>query len=149
MILRIIGLFALYFVLNTVLKLPFDKEILCQKTMPAFLACAARYATIIFGIIGIYPNVFPMLVDLAGKGKDPIPADISVRLNPDKDSAGAFHFLTIRGWCLQTSMDIWCNEGKRPNSRICCSAFTKCAGHGTILAGESPATGIGEQVCKS
>ncbi len=60
MILRIIGSFVLYFVLNTVLKLPFDKRFLASKTMPAFLTRAARYAIIIFGIIGIYQNVFPL-----------------------------------------------------------------------------------------
>ena len=60
MILRMVGAFALYFALNTLLKLPFSKEFLSGGTLPAFLVRTARYAIILFVIIGIYPKVFPL-----------------------------------------------------------------------------------------
>ena len=60
MILRLIGAFALYFVLNPLLKLPFSGEFLASGTLGAFLIRTARYAVIIFTIIGIYPKVFPL-----------------------------------------------------------------------------------------
>ena len=60
MILRVAGAFALYFVLNTVMKMPFSTEFLASGTMGAFLVRAARYAILIFVIIGIYPMVFPL-----------------------------------------------------------------------------------------
>ena len=60
MILRVTGAFALYFVLNALLKLPFSKEFLASETMPAFMIRTGRYAVIIFAIIGVYPKVFPM-----------------------------------------------------------------------------------------
>ena len=68
MILRVIGAFALYYVLNTLLKLPFSKEFLTGGTLPAFLVRTARYAVIIFAILGVYPKVFPLLEKI-GKGK--------------------------------------------------------------------------------
>ncbi len=64
MILRPVGAFALYFILNTLLKLPFSKEFLAGGTMGAFLVRAARYAVIIFVIIGVYPKVFPLFEKL-------------------------------------------------------------------------------------
>ena len=67
MILRVAGAFAVYFVLNTVLKLPFSKEFLAGGTMGAFLVRAARYAVIIFVIIGIYPKVFPLFEKIGKK----------------------------------------------------------------------------------
>ena len=60
MILRVAGAFALYFVLNTALKLPFSTEFLAGGTMGAFLVRMARYAILIFVIVGIYPMVFPL-----------------------------------------------------------------------------------------
>ena len=60
MILRVAGAFALYFVLNTAMKMPFSAEFLASGTMGAFLVRAARYAVLIFVIIGIYPMVFPL-----------------------------------------------------------------------------------------
>ena len=60
MILRVAGAFALYFVLNTALKMPFSAEFLANGTMGAFLVRTARYAVLIFVIIGIYPMVFPL-----------------------------------------------------------------------------------------
>ena len=67
MILRVAGAFAVYFVLNTVLKLPFSKEFLAGGTMGAFLVRAARYAVIIFVIIGVYPKVFPLFEKIGKK----------------------------------------------------------------------------------
>ena len=64
MILRPAGAFALYFVLNTVLKLPFSRDFLAGGTMGAFLVRTARYALIIFVIIGVYPKVFPLFEKL-------------------------------------------------------------------------------------
>ena len=67
MILRVIGAFALYFILNTLLKLPFGKEFLAGGTLPAFLVRTARYAVIIFVIIGIYPKIFPLFEKIGKK----------------------------------------------------------------------------------
>lgn len=67
MILRLAGAFALYFILNTLLKLPFSKEFLAGGTLPAFLVRAARYAVIIFVIIGVYPKVFPLFEKIGKK----------------------------------------------------------------------------------
>ena len=61
MILRIAGAFALYFAMNTLLKLPFSKEFLTGETLPSFLVRTARYAIIIFVIVGLYPKAFPLL----------------------------------------------------------------------------------------
>ena len=60
MILRMAGAFALYFVLNTLLKLPFSKEFLSGGTLIAFLVRTVRYGLIIFVIVGIYPKAFPL-----------------------------------------------------------------------------------------
>ena len=69
MLLRVIGAFALYYVLNTLLKLPFNKEFLKSETMPAFLVRTARYAVIIFVIIGVYPKLFPLYERIGKKGR--------------------------------------------------------------------------------
>lgn len=61
MILRLAGAFAIYAVLNTVLKLPFNKEWLNNGTLGANLIRTARYAIILFTIVGVYPRVFPLL----------------------------------------------------------------------------------------
>ncbi len=66
MILRLTGAFGLYFVLNTLLKLPFSKDFLAGGTTGAFLVRSARYAVIIFVIIGVYPKAFP-LFEKAGR----------------------------------------------------------------------------------
>ena len=68
MILRVAGAFVLYFVLNTLLKLPFSKEFLAGETLAPFLVRTARYTVIIFAIIGVYPMVFP-LYEKIGKKK--------------------------------------------------------------------------------
>ena len=57
-ILRVVVGGALYFGLNKLLKLPFPKELLESATMPSFLIRTARYAIIIFVLMGIYPMIF-------------------------------------------------------------------------------------------
>lgn len=57
-LLRVVGGGALYFGLNTLLKMPFPKELLASATMPSFLIRTARYAIIIFVLMGIYPMIF-------------------------------------------------------------------------------------------
>ena len=59
MILRVLGAFAVYALLNTVLKLPFDKEWLNNGTTGANLVRSARYAIILFVLVGVYPRIFP------------------------------------------------------------------------------------------
>jgi len=67
MILRLVGAFAIYFALNTLLKLPFSKEFLDSVTMKAFLVRSARYAIIIFVVIGLYPKLFPFFEKIGKK----------------------------------------------------------------------------------
>ena len=59
MILRVVGAFAIYLVLNKVLKMPFSKEWLDSGELLPNLVRSARYAIILFIVIGIYPKVFP------------------------------------------------------------------------------------------
>ena len=60
MILRVVGAIIIYFVVNTLLKLPFDKEFLAGASLIALLIRTARYAIIMFLITGVYPMIFPM-----------------------------------------------------------------------------------------
>lgn len=60
MILRAIGSFAIYFALNTLLKLPFSKEWLDSGELAANLVRTARYAIILFVVLAVYPRVFPL-----------------------------------------------------------------------------------------
>ena len=69
MILRVLGAFAVYAVLNTVLKKPFDAEWLNSGTLGANLVRTARYAIILFVLVGVYPRVFPAFEKI---GKKPI-----------------------------------------------------------------------------
>ncbi len=67
MILRAAGSFAIYFALNTLLKMPFSKEWLDSGELAANLVRTARYAVILFIIIGIYPRVFPTFEKIGKK----------------------------------------------------------------------------------
>ena len=67
MILRVAGALAIYFALNTLLKLPFGKDFLAGGTLPALLVRTARYAVIIFVIAGIYPKAFPLFEKIGKK----------------------------------------------------------------------------------
>ena len=60
MILRVLGAFAVYAVLNTALKLPFDAEWLNSGTLGANLVRTVRYAILLFVLVGVYPRVFPL-----------------------------------------------------------------------------------------
>ena len=64
MILRVLGAFAIYYALNTLLKLPFPKEWLDGGTLGANLVRSLRYALVLFAIVGVYPRCFPALEKL-------------------------------------------------------------------------------------
>lgn len=71
-VLRTIGGAALYFGLNTALKMPFPKALLDAGDLTAHLIRAGRYAVVIFLVIGVYPLLFK----LTGKlWKDHKPAE--------------------------------------------------------------------------
>lgn len=57
-ILRLLGGGALYFGLNTLLKLPFSADFLESGTTAALLVRTARYAIILFTLAALYPFVF-------------------------------------------------------------------------------------------
>ena len=57
-ILRLVGGFAVYFGVNTVLKLPFSSEFLESAAMGAFLVRTVRYTIVAFVAIGVYPMIF-------------------------------------------------------------------------------------------
>lgn len=67
-ILRVVEGVAVYFVLSTLLKLPFSADFLGSGTLPALLVRCARYAIISFVAFGIYPMGF-RLIDRVGKPK--------------------------------------------------------------------------------
>ena len=67
MILRVVGAFAIYVVLNKVLKMPFSTEWLDSGTLDANLVRSARYAIILFLIVGIYPKCFPVFEKIGKK----------------------------------------------------------------------------------
>lgn len=58
MILRLLGGLAVYFVVNTALKLPFSKEFLADGSTASLLVRCARYAVIAFIDFGVYPMAF-------------------------------------------------------------------------------------------
>ncbi len=57
-ILRIIGGFALYFLLNKLLKMPFSSDFLSDGSTAALLIRTLRYAVIAFVEFGVYPMLF-------------------------------------------------------------------------------------------
>ena len=59
-ILRTLGGGALYFGLNEVLKLPFPKELLNAGNLTSQAIRSARYAVVIFVVIGVYPMLFKL-----------------------------------------------------------------------------------------
>ncbi len=67
MILRPLLAFGIYFVLNTLLKLPFDKAFLESTSPGAFLIRTVRYAVIVFVMLGVYPKVFPLFEKIGKK----------------------------------------------------------------------------------
>ena len=66
-ILRVLGGVAIFFGLNTLLKLPFGSEFLESGTAAAHAVRAGRYALAIFADLGLYPLLFSK--DASGKGR--------------------------------------------------------------------------------
>lgn len=66
-IVRAAGAFAIYFGLNTLLKLPFSKEFLAGASFSALLVRAARYTVTMFVIMGVYPKVFPLFEKIGNR----------------------------------------------------------------------------------
>ena len=60
MILRSVGAFAVYFGLNTLLKMPFNDGFLDSASLSALLVRTARYTINMFVIMGVYPKIFPL-----------------------------------------------------------------------------------------
>ena len=60
MLLPVFGAVLIYLVVNKLLKLPFDKQFLAGTSLAAFLIRTARYAIIMFLIMGVYPKAFPL-----------------------------------------------------------------------------------------
>ena len=73
MLLRVAGGLAVYFVLNTLLKLPFSPDFLNSGTLPALLLRCGRYAVIAFVDFGVYPMAFRFF-DRLGKAKGQAPS---------------------------------------------------------------------------
>ena len=67
MLLRVLGAFVIYIVLNTLFKLPFRKAFLESVSLLSLLVRTARYAIIIFVMLGIYPWVFPLFEKIGKK----------------------------------------------------------------------------------
>ena len=59
-ILRTIGGGIVYFGLNTVLKMPFSKELLEEAGLVSQLIRMLRYAVVIFAAVGVYPMLFKL-----------------------------------------------------------------------------------------
>ncbi len=57
-ILRTIGGGIVYFGLNTVLKLPFPKDVLNAENFLAMAIRTFRYAVVVFTVVGVYPMLF-------------------------------------------------------------------------------------------
>ncbi len=66
-VLRIAGGGALYFGLNTILKLPFPKAMLEAGDLTAQLIRCGRYAVIIFVVIAVYPMLFKVTAKIGAK----------------------------------------------------------------------------------
>ena len=60
MVARVLGGLAIYFALNTMLKLPFSREFLSSGSGAALLVRCARYAIIAFVVFGVYPLLFKL-----------------------------------------------------------------------------------------
>ena len=67
MILRVLVGGGLFFGLNTLFKLPFSGEFLSSGTYAALLVRGARYAVVIFLLIGVYPMLFRLTARIGRK----------------------------------------------------------------------------------
>ncbi len=77
MILRVAGAFMVYGVLNIVLKLPFSEAWLNSGTLGANLVRSARYAVLLFVLIGVYPRIFPAFEKLGKSAENREDSDSS------------------------------------------------------------------------
>ena len=71
-VLRVVGGAAIYFGLNTILKLPFSSDFLNSATTAAYLVRTIRYAIVVTVMIGVYPMCFdkiPIIQKLEKPGK--------------------------------------------------------------------------------
>ena len=69
-LIRTVGTVAIYFALNTLLKLPFPKEMLEAGDFTAHAIRAARYCVILFAVVGLYPFAFRPLDRLLLRKKE-------------------------------------------------------------------------------
>ncbi len=60
-IMRLVGGFAVYFLVNQLLKLPFSRDFLDSGSTGALLIRTVRYAVVAFTEFGIYPMLFPLV----------------------------------------------------------------------------------------
>lgn len=60
-LLRVLGGMAVYFALNTLLKLPFPKDFLSTASLPSLLVRCGRYAVVSFVDFAVYPLVFRLI----------------------------------------------------------------------------------------
>ena len=66
---RMIGALLIYVVVNTLLKLPFDKDFLAGASLGALIIRMARYAIIMLLIMGVYPSAFPWFERVGNKSE--------------------------------------------------------------------------------
>ena len=66
-VLRIAGGGAVYFALNTILKLPFPSALLEAGNFAAHLIRTGRYAVVIFVVIAVYPMLFKLTAKIGKK----------------------------------------------------------------------------------
>ena len=57
-ILRVVGGVAVFFGLNTLLKMPFSQDFLNSAEMPSLLVRTLRNTLVVFAALGVYPMVF-------------------------------------------------------------------------------------------
>ena len=62
------GAFAIYYGLNTLLKMPFSADFLDSGTLVALLVRSGRYAIDMFVIMGLYPKIFPLFERIGTRG---------------------------------------------------------------------------------
>ena len=67
MILRTLGGVALFYLLDTVLKMPFSREWLNSGELLPNLVRTVRYALLIFVLLGVYPRCFPLFEKIGKK----------------------------------------------------------------------------------
>lgn len=70
MILRVAVGGGLFLALNSLLKLPFPKELLESATMPQYIIRFLRYAVVVFLLTGVYPLSFRLLDRVEERKKD-------------------------------------------------------------------------------